>query len=52
MMDGRRGLGYGVLLAGAWMVLSFLVAPMAVVVPVSLTDRRYLSFTNDGLSFQ
>jgi len=52
MMDGRRGLGYGVLLAGAWMVLSFLVAPMAVVVPVSLTDRRYLSFPQDGLSLQ
>ena len=52
MMEGRRGLGYGVLLAGAWMVLSFLVAPMAVVVPVSLTDRRYLSFPQDGLSLQ
>ena len=24
-MERRRGLGYGVLLAGAWMVLSFLV---------------------------
>ena len=52
MMEGRRGLGYGVLLAGAWMVLSFLVAPMLVVAPVSLTDRRYLSFPQDGLSLQ
>ena len=49
---GRRGLGYGVLLAGAWMVLSVLVAPMAVVMPVSLTDRRYLAFPQDGLSLQ
>src|SRR5262245_54907229 len=47
-----RGLGRGVLLAGAWMVLSFLVAPMVVVAPVSLTDRRFLSFPQDGPSLQ
>ena len=34
------------------MVLSFLVAPMLVVAPVSLTDRRDLSFPQDGLSLQ
>jgi putative spermidine/putrescine transport system permease protein len=51
-MEGRRGLGYGILLAGAWMVLSFLVSPMLVVAPVSLTDRRYLSFPQEGVSLQ
>jgi putative spermidine/putrescine transport system permease protein len=51
-MEGRRGWGTGVMLAGAWMVLGFLVAPMLVVAPVSLTDRRYLSFPQEGLSLQ
>jgi putative spermidine/putrescine transport system permease protein len=40
------------MLAGAWMVLTFLVAPMTVVMPVSVTDRRYLSFPAAGISFQ
>lgn len=52
MSDIRRGWGYGVMLAGAWMVLTFLVAPMTVVMPVSVTDRRYLSFPAEGISFQ
>jgi putative spermidine/putrescine transport system permease protein len=37
---------------GAWTVLLFLVLPIAVVVPVSLTDRRYLSLPQNGLSLQ
>jgi putative spermidine/putrescine transport system permease protein len=52
MTDAPRGWGYGVILAGAWMVLTFLVAPMTVVMPVSVTDRRYLSFPAEGISFQ
>lgn len=36
----------------AWTVLLFLLLPMAVVLPVSLTDRRYLSLPQDGLSLQ
>lgn len=52
MTDAHRGWGYGVVLAGAWMVLTFLVAPMTVVMPVSVTDRRYLSFPAEGISFQ
>ena len=52
MMEGRRGWGSGAVLAGAWMVLSFLVLPMLVVAPVSVTDRRYLSFPEAGISFQ
>jgi putative spermidine/putrescine transport system permease protein len=52
MTDAHRGWGNGVVLAGAWMVLTFLVAPMTVVMPVSVTDRRYLSFPAEGISFQ
>ena len=52
MMEGHRGWGFGIVLAAAWMVLSFLVLPMLVVAPVSVTDRRYLSFPKAGISFQ
>lgn len=38
--------------AAAWTVLLFLLLPIAVVVPISLTDRRYLSLPQDGISFQ
>ncbi|MDB5511054.1 MAG: transporter permease [Enterovirga sp.] len=40
------------LLASAWLVLAFLVLPMTVVLPVSLTDQRYLSLPKAGLSLQ
>lgn len=40
------------LLGGAWMVLGFLILPMLIVVPVSLTDRNYLSLPEHGLSLQ
>lgn len=36
----------------AWSVLLFLILPITVVVPISLTDRRYLSLPQDGISFQ
>jgi putative spermidine/putrescine transport system permease protein len=51
-MEVRRGVGQGIVLALAWMVLTFLVAPMLVVVPVSLTDTRYLALPERGLSLQ
>ncbi|SME92633.1 putative spermidine/putrescine transport system permease protein [Tistlia consotensis] len=35
---------------GAWMVLAFLLLPMLVVVPVSLTDHSYISLPGQGLS--
>jgi putative spermidine/putrescine transport system permease protein len=38
--------------ATAWTVLLFLILPIAVVLPVSLTDRRYLSMPEHGLSLQ
>lgn len=37
---------------GAWLVLAFLVLPMLVVIPVSLTDKSYISLPQDGLSMQ
>lgn len=40
------------LLAGAWLVLAFLVLPMTVILPVSLTDQRYLSLPKATLSLQ
>lgn len=52
MSELRGGWGQGAVLAGAWMVLTFLVAPMFVVMPVSVTDRRYLSFPAESISFQ
>jgi putative spermidine/putrescine transport system permease protein len=36
----------------AWSVLGFLVLPLLVIVPVSLTDRPYLSLPEHGLSLQ
>ncbi len=51
-MYKNRGWFFGMSLAAAWMVLTFLILPMLVVVPVSLTDRSYLSLPQDGLSLQ
>ena len=36
----------------AWLVILFLLLPLTVVVPVSLTDRSYLSFPQEALSLQ
>jgi putative spermidine/putrescine transport system permease protein len=40
------------LLGGAWGVLIFLVGPLFVVIPASLTDQRYLSLPEHRLSLQ
>ena len=40
------------LLGLAWSILGFLVLPMLIVVPVSLTDRTYLSLPDQHLSLQ
>ncbi|MEP7300406.1 MAG: ABC transporter permease [Caldimonas sp.] len=37
---------------GAWLCVLFLVLPILVVVPFSLTPQRYLSFPTDRLSFR
>ncbi|MFI4987267.1 MAG: ABC transporter permease, partial [Alphaproteobacteria bacterium] len=36
----------------AWTIVTFLVLPLTVVVPVSLTDQRFLSLPRDHLSLQ
>jgi putative spermidine/putrescine transport system permease protein len=35
-----------------WAVICFLVLPITVIFPVSLTDRRYLSLPQDGISLE
>jgi putative spermidine/putrescine transport system permease protein len=40
------------LLAVAWLVLFFLIVPALIVLPVSLTDQRYLGLPKAGLSLQ
>ncbi|MCZ0738037.1 ABC transporter permease [Phreatobacter sp. AB_2022a] len=44
--------GRPVILALGWLGLIFLLAPLAVVFPVSLTPERYLSMPSGGVSFQ
>ncbi|MEM1384502.1 MAG: ABC transporter permease [Pseudomonadota bacterium] len=36
----------------AWTVLGFLVLPMVIVIPVSVTDQYYLSLPKEGISFE
>lgn len=43
---------FGIVPALAWMVLSFLVLPLIVVFPVSITDTRFLSLPQEGISFR
>ncbi|MCV3274373.1 ABC transporter permease [Roseobacter sinensis] len=37
---------------GAWAVLAFLVLPLLIVIPVSLTDTSFIGLPRDGLSLQ
>jgi len=46
----HTSLGFAVVVCLAWIVLLFLVLPMMVVVPVSLTPERYLSLPHGVLS--
>src|SRR6185503_21209727 len=48
-MIERAPLGWPVRLV-AWALLALMVLPFLVVIPVSLTDRPYLSFPQHGLS--
>lgn len=47
-----KGFRSGLLLALCWMTISFLLLPALVVLPVSLTDRSYLSLPEHGLSLE
>jgi putative spermidine/putrescine transport system permease protein len=50
-MRGRRiSLEFAVVICLAWVVALFLVLPMLVVVPVSLTPERYLSLPHGAIS--
>src|SRR6185312_16959253 len=44
------GWRFGILVALGWIVLLFLVLPMLVVFPVSLTPERYLSMPHGAIS--
>lgn len=35
-----------------WAIICFLVFPITIALPVSLTDKRYLSLPEDGISFE
>ncbi|WGF87907.1 ABC transporter permease [Marinivivus vitaminiproducens] len=48
----RSSWQFNVVMMLAWTLVAFLVLPMFVVVPVSVTDQRYLSFPDEGISFQ
>ncbi len=37
---------------GAWAIVAFLVLPVSVVIPISLTDQRYLSLPEERLSLE
>lgn len=52
MDEARRGPGFVLTLAAAWLVLLFLVLPIFVVVPVSFTPERYLSLPEGELSLR
>jgi putative spermidine/putrescine transport system permease protein len=52
MNKRRSSLNFAIALCTAWTALVFLVLPMLVVVPVSLTPKRYLSFPTDHVSFE
>jgi putative spermidine/putrescine transport system permease protein len=47
----RRALGFAAAKTAAWLILLFLVLPMFIVVPVSLTPKRYLSLPQGEISF-
>lgn len=52
MSEGRTSLGFRFALAGAAIVLAFLILPLLVILPVSLTPNRYLSLPSGELSLR
>jgi putative spermidine/putrescine transport system permease protein len=48
----RLGLKRGAVFALAWTIVMFLVLPIFVVFPVSVTDKRFLAMPEEGISFQ
>lgn len=52
MSELRKSRWYGAVLVLAWLVAAYLVLPMVIVLPVSLTDQRFLSLPHHGISFR
>jgi putative spermidine/putrescine transport system permease protein len=52
MIGLKKSRWFGVTLALAWTIAIYLVAPMFVVFPVSVTDTRYLSLPQNGISLK
>lgn len=50
-MGRRMTFRHGLVIGFGWLVMAYLVIPMLVVFPVSLTDQYYLSMPKDELSF-
>ena len=51
-MELRGSRWFGAALASTWLVCLYLVLPLMMVIPVSLTDRRFISMPQDGLSLR
>ena len=51
-MEGESRWGTKILVVSAWGALLFLIVPLFVAVPVSLTPKRYLSLPKDDLSLR
>jgi len=49
-MERRGGLGFKLVVGGAWLVLIFLLLPVFFSIPFSFSDKRYLSWPQEGLS--
>ena len=52
VIGADKGMMKGVVIALACTILVFLMAPIFVVLPVSVTDQRFLSFPQETISFQ
>lgn len=51
MSDERYGWRFGIVLAMAWMALLFLLLPIFVSAPISLTPERFLTLPKDEITF-
>ena len=52
MIETKFTFGRLMVLGLAWTVLAFLIMPMIIVFPVSVTDRYYLSLPKDNISWE
>lgn len=52
VLGQRLGLSRGVVLALSWTIVLFLIMPIFVVFPISVTDKRFLAMPESGISMQ